>query len=259
MNGLSMTIMKITLSRGRNDDVPDDTVMTRPASLWGLVDSLPVRIRHSSRARRLMLRIDPRERCVVLVVPPGISAVHARDFALKNQGWMECKLAALPHSAPFQDGSSVPILGHDHTIRHSPDARRGVWHENGIVFISGREEHLSRRLTDWLKILARQEISARAYPLAKQVGRPIRRITIRDTASRWGSCSSRGDLSFSWRLVLAPESVLHYVVAHEVAHLCEAHHGPAFWALTASLFPEAATARNWLKRTGNDLMGYGNS
>jgi predicted metal-dependent hydrolase len=104
---------------------------------------------------------------------------------------------------------------------------------------------------------ARNEFACRARGLSARIGREVARINIRDTKSRWGSCSGRGNLSFSWRLIFAPEWVIDYVVAHEVAHLAEMNHGPRFWRLVESLSPDSAAARAWLKRHRSRLFSYG--
>jgi hypothetical protein len=104
--------------------------------------------------------------------------------------------------------------------------------------------------------IARAEVADRARRLAARIGRKLGRVGVRDTKSRWGSCSGRGNLSFSWRLVFAPEPVINYVVAHEVAHLAEMNHGPRFWRLVESLSPDSAAARAWLKRHRSRLFSY---
>ena len=114
-------------------------------------------------------------------------------------------------------------------------------------------EQLPQRL-----LVSRTPTRASGLPIrAAQIEKPIARVTVRDTKSRWGSCSARGCLSFSWRLVLAPESVVDYVVAHEVAHLAEMNHGPRFWRLVQSLTPDCAAPRAWLNRHRNQLLAYG--
>ena len=113
-------------------------------------------------------------------------------------------------------------------------------------------------MTDFLKAEARREIGVRARAKAGQLGMPIKAIALRDTRTRWGSCSRKGGLTFSWRLILAPEFVLDYVVAHEVAHLKEMNHGPRFWALCESLTTaDAKVARAWLRANGGALHAYG--
>jgi len=128
---------------------------------------------------------------------------------------------------------------------------------DGEIRVRGDPMHLARRVRDYLVAQARSELASRARRLAARIGRNVARVTVRDTKSRWGSCSGRGNLSFSWRLILVPEPVIDYVVAHEVAHLAEMNHGPRFWRLVESLSPDSAAPRAWLKRHRNRLLSYG--
>ncbi|WPZ35736.1 SprT family zinc-dependent metalloprotease [Thalassobaculum sp. OXR-137] len=223
---------------------------------------IPVPVRRSARARRMLLRVDPVRGGPELVLPAGAKIDAARTFATKNLGWLRARLAHLPARTAFVSGATVPILGRPHLIRHRPDQRGGVWRvedPDGSVelHVSGTAEHLPRRLTDFLKGEARRTVGPRAKLHAEALGRKVGRVTVRDTATRWGSCSSRGDLSFSWRLVLAPEEVLDYVVAHEAAHLVEMNHSDRFWALVELLMPDYKRPRTWLKRHGSKLHAYG--
>jgi hypothetical protein len=218
---------------------------------------LPVDIGVHPRARRITLRLDKTSGRLRLTLPPGVSEREGLRFAARQEGWLRRRLAELPQAVPFVDGAELPILGVPHRIVHRPEARRGVWRAAGELHASGQAEHLPRRIRDFLKAEARREIAPRAHELADRVGRPVGRITLRDTVSRWGSCSARGDLSFSWRLVLAPESVLHYVVVHEVAHLRHMNHGAQFWALVDRLMDDPETPKAWLRRHGASLMRYG--
>jgi hypothetical protein len=218
---------------------------------------VPVDLAVHPRARRVTLRLDQARGRLRLTLPPGMPEAEALRFAERQQAWLRTRLAALPEQVPFAPGAEVPVLGAPHTIRHRPEARRGVWRTTGTIEVSGPAEHLPRRVRDFLKREARAEIGRRAGPLAAAVGRRHGRITIRDTASRWGSCTARGDLSFSWRLVMAPEAVLHYVVAHEVAHLRHMNHGPQFWALVDRLVDDVERPKAWLRRYGATLMRYG--
>ena len=216
-----------------------------------------VTVRRNPRARRLYLRIDPVRADVVLVLPRGVGLQEGLRFANDRQGWLAGRLAAMPPPTPFVDGAAIPLFGEDVIIRHEPLARGGVARHGNELRVPGRGEHLARRVRDWLRAQARTELAARSRTLAARVGRAVARIRISDPKSRWGSCSSRGGLSYSWRLVLAPPDVLDYVVAHEVAHLVEHNHGRRFWALVDTLAPDAQTARAWLLRRGNTLLRYG--
>lgn len=223
---------------------------------------LPVRLRFSGRARRVSLRVDPTLGGAELVVPDGVREATALAFLERNRGWLEAKLSRLPEPIPFQDGALVPLLGQDHRIHHMPNSRRGVWLEVDVdespeIRVSGDPAYLPRRVGDWMRRHAKQELGHRARGFAQNLDRTVGRISVRDTRSRWGSCSSAGNLSFSWRLILAPEWVVDYVCAHEAAHLVEMNHSPRFWRLVEDLVEDVAAARTWLKRHGNALHRYG--
>jgi predicted metal-dependent hydrolase len=128
---------------------------------------------------------------------------------------------------------------------------------DGEIRVRGDPAHLPRRVRDHLTALAKRDFAARARAAATRIGKSVSRVGVRDPRSRWGSCSSKGSLSFSWRLVLAPDSVVDYVVAHEVAHLIEMNHGPRFWRLVASLVSDVDKSRAWLRRHRNELLSYG--
>lgn len=219
--------------------------------------TLSVQLRRSDRAQRMSLRVHLSGEGVILVLPKGVPLADGLRFARSKSDWIEGRLALLPVRVTFEDGAIVPLFGVPHVIRHRPDARRGVWVEDGIIHVSGGAEHLSRRLLDWLKREARDAIAPRARLHAATLGKQVNRITLRDPRSRWGSCASGGNLSFSWRLVLAPLSVLDYVVAHEVAHLVEMNHSDNFWRVVARLMEGAGAARSWLRRKGNELHRFG--
>jgi predicted metal-dependent hydrolase len=216
-----------------------------------------VRPRRSDRARRIILRIDPVDGHAELVMPARVSLAAARRFAEANGAWLAERLAAVPPRIPFIDGARVPLRGVERHVRHRPDERGNVWLEAGEIHVAGRAEHLTRRLTDWLRGQAREDLVPRAHELSARIDRPIRRITVRDQKTRWGSCSPAGDIAFSWRLVLAPPNVLDYVVAHEIAHLVHAHHGPRFWSLVRKLATDVDGPRAWLGRHGGQLVRYG--
>jgi len=230
---------------------PDDTNVLRVAER-----EIPLRVSRNPRARRISISLDGGGG-VHLVLPRRTPLRHGLEFAEDKANWILNHLDALPEHVPFEDGAILPLLGEEHVIRHDPAGRRGVWRAGGAIRVSGRPEHLSRRVHDFLKVEARREISERARQKAQIVGRSIQRLSLRDTTSRWGSCSAEGNLSFTWRLILAPETVLDYVVAHEIAHLKHMNHGPRFWALVARLTDDVAHARHWLRKRGDRLLRYG--
>ncbi len=224
----------------------------------GLDLGVPFAIRVSPRARRIGLRIDPAERLVELVLPPGVPAAQGLRFLATKRGWITARLEALPIQVAFSEGAIVPVLGIGHRIRREIDAGAPpVSIVDGEIRVRGDPAHLARRVRDHLVALARSELARRARRAAALIGRNVARVNVRDTKSRWGSCSGRGNLSFSWRLIFAPEPVIDYVVAHEVAHLAEMNHGPRFWRLVESLTPDSTAPRAWLKRHRSRLFCYG--
>lgn len=226
-----------------------------PLAVPGIEAAIDLKV--NPRARRMTLRVDPADGTVRVVAPQGIAPAEIVDFIARHRDWLQARLQAVPPPLPFVDGGVVPYLGLDHRICHEPAGRRTVRREDGLLIVGGAAEHLSRRVADWLKAEARRELAARSRALAARLPARVASVTVRDTRSRWGSCSSTGRLNFSWRLILVPEPVLDYVVAHEVAHLKEMNHGPRFWALVRQLHPDVDACRDWLKRHGARLHRYG--
>jgi predicted metal-dependent hydrolase len=221
-----------------------------------------VRIRRHRQARRYTLRIQATTREVVLTMPPRGSLREAKAFAQKHGGWIAARLHRLPEAAPFAHGGSVPLRGVEHRIVHRPGVRGTVWAEAGdggeyLLCVAGEAPHLDRRIGDFLRREARRDLEAASRRAAEQLRVTIKRVSVRDQSSRWGSCSTTGVLSYSWRLILAPTFVLEYLAVHEVAHLVEMNHSPRFWRLVHDVCPDAHRAKAWLDVHGGDLHRYG--
>ena len=198
-------------------------------------------IRHP-RARRMILRLDPASGMPVLTLPPRTSLAKGEAFVHAHAGWLEAKLERRPDAVDFADGALFPLRGEPCRIVHRGGGGmiRLASQPELSLSVPGDAAHLSRRVADWLKRQARHDLQAAVARCAAELGRAPPRVRIGDAKSRWGSCSSRGVLAFSWRLVLAPPAVLDYLAAHEAAHLLEMNHGPRFWALVDRLHPERA-------------------
>jgi predicted metal-dependent hydrolase len=220
---------------------------------------IPLELKRSRRARRITLRVDSARGRAILTAPHSAPRRQLMDFLVRHEGWLKARIAQLPLPCPFVDGATVPVLGIPHRVRGDSSRLRGlVSCSEGVILVPGAAEHLPRRLSDFLKKEARREIESRALAKSAQLGRPITALALRDTRSRWGSCSAGGRLALSWRLILAPEFVLDYVVAHEVAHLAEMNHGVRFWRLCAQLTDsDPKAARAWLRQHGAGLHSYG--
>lgn len=219
---------------------------------------LPLRIVENDRARRLTLRIETGGRGLRVTVPPGLARGEVERFLDRHSGWLEARLAKVPDKPQVRPGIKLPYRGKPHLIVHEPDTRGtvsiGELDGAPALIVHGDRRHLPRRLSDFLKREARREIEPLVARYAAEVGCPAKAVRFKDTSSRWGSCTSDGTLSFSWRIMMAPPTVIDYLVAHEVAHLREMNHGPKFWALCTQLCPRTDEARSWLKRNGNALQ-----
>jgi predicted metal-dependent hydrolase len=221
-----------------------------------------VRVRRHRQARRYTLRIHAATREVVLTMPPRGSLKEAKEFAQKHGGWIAARLGRLPEAAPFSPSVVVPLRGVPHRIVHRRHGRGTVWTEvdscgERLLCVTGDIAHVNRRITTFLKNEARRDLEAASRRYAEKIGVKIKRITVRDQSSRWGSCSTTGALSYSWRLILAPSFVLEYLAAHEVAHLSEMNHSRRFWRLLARLSPAMKRGKVWLDVHGTDLHRYG--
>src|SRR5690554_3763683 len=219
---------------------------------------LPLRIVENDRAKRLTLRIDAGGRGLRVTVPPGLRPGEVDLFLDRNRHWLETRLAKLPDRPQVRPGVKIPLRGRPHLIVHEPDGRGTVapGERDGqpALVVHGERRHLPRRLADFLKREAKRDIEPLVARHAATVGRAAKAVRFKDTSSRWGSCTSDGTLSFSWRIMMAPPAVIDYLVAHEVAHLREMNHGPEFWALCRQLCPRTDEARAWLKRNGAALQ-----
>jgi predicted metal-dependent hydrolase len=221
-----------------------------------------VKLRRHRRARRYTLRIHPTDREAILTMPPRGAIAEAKEFANMHGGWIAARLGRLPKAAPFQPGTVIPLRGVAHRIVHRAGERGTVWTETRdsgerILCVAGDVEFTDRRVHDFLKREARKELHKASLAYADALGVRVKRVSIRDQSSRWGSCTSAGSLSFSWRLILAPSFVLDYLAAHEVAHLVEMNHSPRFWRVVGRVCDHVERAKTWLDTHGNDLHRYG--
>lgn len=216
-------------------------------------------IKQNPRAKRLALRIDNKKRLANLVIPPRTSMRRAYLFALEHKYWIRERIAELPELISFDDGVTIPLLGEEITIAISYNDTRKTTNislKNNQLIVSTNKEDPSSRILRFLKNLAKEELSKRAHEKAAQLGKSIQRVDVKDTSSRWGSCSHDGKLSFSWRLIFASEEAIDYVVAHEVAHLQHMDHSPAFWILCEDLSDSYSAGKSWMNRNSQELNRY---
>jgi predicted metal-dependent hydrolase len=266
----------------------------KPLKLTLVGVDCPVELRRSRRARRFSLKVSHTERAAILTLPHEMRVEEAGKFLARHMEWLKRQLDRLPEPVPFDDGAVIPLRGISHKISFIGAVRyQGVvwveeadaltpvdqWNPNTPckiqqksndwnlidtralprICVSGGDKHGPRRLADWLRAEAKADLTRRTNLHAANLGCEPKRISVRDQSTRWGSCSSTGTISYSWRLIFAPQHVLDYVAAHEVAHLREMNHGPRFWRLVRDTMPEMHKARAWLKLNGAELHRFGAS
>ncbi len=211
----------------------------------------------NSRASRLTLRIVPGGRALKITTPPHVSETEIDRFLTRHRNWVEARIDRLPEHVEIDEGAMVPYLGVDRVIVHL-DRLRGVVELRDVggkpaLLVPGEPGQVGRKVVSFMKQQARLRLNEAVDRHARTLGVRPKSIRITDTTSRWGSCSTTRVLSFSWRIVMAPPQVLDYLAAHEVAHLREMNHSPAFWALVRQICPQMETQKSWLKRHGARL------
>jgi predicted metal-dependent hydrolase len=215
---------------------------------------IPLVLRRSARAKRISLRISQLDGRVTLTLPKRLPEREALEFAREKEPWIRRHLASRGSDIEIGLGAELPIGGRLHRV--VAGSGRRVTFADGSVAVPGAADRVAARLAGHLKEIARARLAEASDHYARKLGKGYTRLTLRDTRSRWGSCTQDGGLMYSWRLVLAPTDVLDYVAAHEVAHLAEMNHSPAFWDTVEQLYGAYDTPRRWLRANGSDLHRY---
>lgn len=212
-----------------------------------------VHLKRSARARRFSLRVSRLDGKVTLSMPLRAREGEALAFLRGQEVWLRETLLAMPESArhPVGLGSALAVEGRELLL--TPGNGRGIKLEGDQLLIPGDPASAGARVAAWLKVLARDRLARASTHYAGLVGRRYTTLALRDTRSRWGSCSPDGRLMYSWRLIMAPPSVLDYVAAHEVAHLVELNHSAAYWAVVERIYPGWQPQRAWLHEHGQTL------
>jgi predicted metal-dependent hydrolase len=212
---------------------------------------IAVDLRRSARAKRLSLRISRLDGRVTLTMPLRAPEREALAFAQAREDWMRGHIAQVIVGQSAVIGGTVPLRGIEVPLVAATGRR--VLLKDGVLHVPGAQDQVGTRVQAFLKVEARNALAQAADRYAQTLGKPYSRLSLRDTRSRWGSCSSKGVLMFSWRLIMAPPVVLDYVAAHEVAHLQVMNHSAAFWDVVAQLMPDYAAHRAWLRQHGESL------
>lgn len=235
-----------------------------PADFWYQCQNIhyPVMITRRKTSRRLSIRFDPVSHAIRVSAPLRTSKRQVETSLQQHGAWLEARIAEKLSPVPFLLGNCLPIEGQERQLQHDDRPRHqrppGAWRlDEHSLIITGDIVHFARRSQDALKDLA--AIRARQYidRYCAMVEKPAGRITMRDTGSRWGSCTAKGDFNLSWRLIFAPAEVFDYVAAHEAAHLIHRDHSAQFWQVVDDICPQQNAAKTWLKHHGSQLFRYG--
>ena len=219
------------------------------------IDGIDVEVVRKKGKRTMSLKINRKTGLPQLSIPFLCPLFVAKSFVQSHAIWLKKSVETTPSKQYFYAGMKLSVLGQEVIVVHTNE-RCATHIEDGKLIVSGVPEHLHRRVKDYIKKQAYDYICIKAFETAKSAGRNISKITIRDTSSRWGSCSSSRGLSFCWRLALAPTFVLDYVIIHEVAHLSYMDHSALFWGHVKSLGGQTQKAKKWLNENANYLHSF---
>ncbi|MBR6664056.1 MAG: M48 family metallopeptidase [Alphaproteobacteria bacterium] len=221
------------------------------------IDSdFPITVRRSSRSRKMTLRVSPDYKGFVLTLPLRSSLKSAQTFVSQSNEWLLANSRFLCASKQFTDGCRFTFLGEEVVLCHNPEAKRGVWQEGDVIYVSGSQEFFARRVKDFLHKKFLHHVKEKVALYSKAINKKVSKVTVRNNTSRWGSCSCNASVSFNFYLGYAPESIIDYVVVHELCHLLEMNHSLRFWREVAKLYPSYKEARKWLKVHGSSLYAF---
>jgi len=215
---------------------------------------IPLTYKKNSRAKRLSLRFSQREKALVMTLPPRVTHAQVKAFLSRCEPWVERQFAAVSECVSIQPGENVSLHGTVFQCTLDPLRRKPalckVTSTLRLPLKCTQEDVYAV-----LKKLATETLSPILEKIVQILGQSLEKITVRDTKTRWGSCSGRKTISLNWRLILAPPEVAYYVCAHEAAHLIHMNHSKAFWKVVEELCPTYKMHRQWLKQNGPRLMG----
>ena len=212
-----------------------------------------VKIKKNLRAKRIILRISNISPYIYLTIPKNENEKNAIDFLLRNKEWVLNELKKIPKKILFLNNSEIPYMGVPHRIVHAGEYTNLIYVYDKKIMVFGKKEEISKNLKNWFYHKAKIEILNIAKLKVGFLNKKYNKVKIKDLKSSWGTCGENGNLSFSWRLILAPKHVMEYIVVHELCHLVELNHSKKFWRLVTDLFPQKKLSQDWLKTNGTYL------
>jgi predicted metal-dependent hydrolase len=218
--------------------------------------NVKISLLQNQRAKRLKLAYNQHDDTFRLSTPYNTPHFDIQSFLKRCEPWIEKQLSKPKKKIPILGhGHIIPILGKNYTINYKVDPKKSMLFVENRIDITGTASTFSGILELGLRDLIQKILYQRCFVYAQTMGKTFKKITVKETKSRWGSCSSKGNLNFSWRLIFAPSHVVDYLCAHEVCHLVEMNHSERFWELVEILEPNYKDAQKWLKTNGKSIMG----
>ena len=218
----------------------------------------PVDFKRSARAKRISIKLARDRQSFIVTMPWYAFERTARQFLEDNTGWLIKTARLLKKPEAALGTATINFFGEQVSFVNMPKARRGVWREGNVIYVSGAPEHISRRVREYMEkellsyIKARIAEYAKVFPLALSTakGGKVGRVSVRSNSSRWGSCSTSGTLSFNFSLCYVRRELIDYVIVHEICHFAQMNHSAAFWKEVEALYPSYKSARKELKGLG---------
>lgn len=219
----------------------------------------PINVIRSQRKRTAEIKVDDSH--VIVIVPQTLSDLRIQSLVNQRRRWINKKLALQSQVVPYKpkefiSGEAFSYLGRNYRLKLTRKHSDNVKLKNGY-FMVGRspkkEDHIRLALEAWYKSHATQRLTEKTQRYAELLGVTPRTVTIKDFKTKWGSCSVRDEIAFNWRIIMAPHSVIDYVVAHELCHLIEHNHSAKFWNALEKITPDYRNKKTWLRMNGQHL------
>ena len=203
----------------------------------------------SARTKHIFLKQNTKGE-IVLTYPRLCPKMLAISFAKKQLPWIQAHVLNAPKEIVFTPGDHICVLGQNYLLVHGS---RTLLLDKTLI-ISGDIGFFHRRVCSYVQKMLLPYLQQQVKKQTEHLSVQAKRITLRNTSSRWGSCSSNKNLSFCWKIAFAPQYVVDYLIAHEVAHLVHMNHAAQFWQLVDTLTPHRKQAEKWLKTNGQSLQ-----
>ncbi len=215
---------------------------------------IPILVQPHQRSKSFRMRYDEINETLKVTTPIFYRKKTLDNFLKECHPWIIKQLVRSHDNWVIDLSKYFKVFDQDYKIELAPMKKKGLWENGNILELGGQSPDIKAYLEKWIKQKAHSYFSEKSNGYGEMIHKSFSKVSIRDSKTRWGSCSSTGTLSYSWRLAFAPEEVANYLCVHEVCHLKEMNHSPRFWKLVESLCPDYKDHKNWLRKHGKHLQ-----